>query len=700
MKALFRTDASLEIGTGHVMRCLALADALRLRDCESVFICREHPGHLGDLIRQRGHAVYMLPEASQPRPPDRYDRPPYLAWLGTDWETDAEQTASLARSGFDLIVVDHYALDIRWESKLRPFCQRILAIDDLADREHDCDFLLDQNLIRDLHGRYADKVADDCELLLGPTYALLQPQYSELHDRLPLRDGRVRRILIYFGGADADNLTGLAISACLALAPRSVDIDVVANPKSPHIESLREQVRGHERIALHESLPSLAALMANADLAIGAAGVTSWERCCVGLPSLVVTLAENQRPIADELNRQGFIRWLGHKNAIDQVAIVRALKPLLERGMDSAWSERCFALVDGMGARRVADILTSNAASGVVLRSATRKDEASLAPEVAAWFRFSLRDVQASRIYMAVTAAGAPLGCVLFRHVGESWEAAAGFNRIAHTYASLRDATIHAALRKMRGDFDGPLSFACGWHGDAPMGLRPVIAADAPLGRKSLTLAICSDKGSWINDAIPELILAWLRAGHRVIWSHAAEEVPAGDLCFYLSYGRIVGRDVRSKYAHNLVVHESDLPKGRGWAPMTWQILEGAASIPVTLLEAADDVDAGPIYLQERIELEGHELNPEWRAMQAASTCRLCRRFVENYPEALAQARIQTGDASVYVRRRASDSRLDPNRSLADQFNLLRVVNNEDYPAFFELDGKRFVLRIEKPESA
>ena len=133
---------------------------------------------------------------------------------------------------------------------------------------------------------------------------------------------------------------------------------------------------------------------------------------------------------------------------------------------------------------------------------------------------------------------------------------------------------------------------------------------------------------------------------------------------------------------------------------MTWQILEGAMSIPVMLLEAAEDVDAGPTYLQARIELQGHELNSEWRAMQAESTYSLCREFVEHYPAILAQARPQVGESSTYPRRRAADSRLDPNKSIAEQFGLLRIVNNDDYPAFFELSGKCYVLHIKKSETA
>jgi UDP-2,4-diacetamido-2,4,6-trideoxy-beta-L-altropyranose hydrolase len=693
MRVLFRTDASLEIGTGHVMRCLALADVLRLHGADCVFVCRDHAGHLGDLIQERGHQVHLL-SLSKRQVLDAYDHPAHLAWLGADWEVDAGETAAIAQGSVDLLVVDHYALDSRWERALRPHCNRILVIDDLADREHECDFLLDQNLISDMRKRYSGKVPANCALMLGPNYALLQPQYARLSERLPLREGKVCRVLIYFGGADASNLTGMAVSACLALAKYSFHVDVVANSKGPHIEALRKQIRGHEHIVLHENLPSLAALMAKADLAIGAAGTTSWERCCLGLPSLVITLADNQKPIAKELNRQGLIQWLGHKDKVSERRLIAALKPLLARGISAAWSRQCYALVDGKGAERVGELLRDFAP---VVRAATRQDEAMLGIEIATWFGPALRDLSGSHTYLAETSSGALLGCVFFQGVQGCWQAASGFTSIA-VEPALRGAVMLDALRKLRADVDGSMSFAAGWNGATLAGLAPAVSAGK--ADRSLSIVVCSQKGSWINEAIPELIMDWLAAGHRVSWSHAAKEAPAGDLCFFLSYGRIVGSDVRIKYAHNLVVHASDLPKGRGWSPMSWQILEGATSIPVTLIEAADEVDAGDIYLQEHIALQGSELNPEWRAMLAASTFSLCRQFVENYPAVLEQARVQAGEPTTYPRRRAVDSRLDSGKSIAEQFDLLRIVDNDEYPALFELYGKRYILRIEKSEIA
>jgi methionyl-tRNA formyltransferase len=158
----------------------------------------------------------------------------------------------------------------------------------------------------------------------------------------------------------------------------------------------------------------------------------------------------------------------------------------------------------------------------------------------------------------------------------------------------------------------------------------------------------------------------------------------------------MVPRAVRQRFQHVLVVHESDLPKGRGWSPLTWQILDGAHQIPVTLFEAEDDVDSGPIYAQRWIAFEGHELIDELRAAQAEATHGLCRAFVDDYPDSAAQGREQTGEATYYPRRRPADSEIDPERSLGAQFNKLRVADNRRYPVFFECRGKRYILQIER----
>ena len=302
----------------------------------------------------------------------------HAAWLGASWSSDAEETLAVIRAldtKPNWLVVDHYALDKRWEQAFRTSVGRIMAIDDLADREHDCDLLLDQNLVARLHTRYAGKLPAACGKLLGPAYALLQPDYAELHEQVPPRAGPVRRILIFFGGVDTDDLTGRALAAFLNLGRPDIEADVVLATNAPHFAEVRAQVTGHDNVHLHSSLPSLAPLMVKADLAIGGSGATSWERLCLGLPAIVITLAENQRPIAEELNRRGLVRWLGHSNATGGPDIENALETLIRQDQNDDQSRQCFTTVDGDGTRRVCAALTTTPATSLRARHARLADQ-------------------------------------------------------------------------------------------------------------------------------------------------------------------------------------------------------------------------------------------------------------------------------------------------------------------------------------
>lgn len=720
---IFRVDASLEIGTGHVMRCLTLAEAMRERGCECQFICREHSGNLIDLISERGFTTHGLPAADVEQDlAHGLDSPAHAAWLGADWGTDAAQVrAAIGQMEVDWLVVDHYAIDERWERELRPFYRKLMVIDDLADRNHDCDLLLDQNLVEGWQERYYGKVPDNCALLLGPEYSLLQPMYAKLHDRIPPREGPIRRILVYFGGADTENLTGITISAFESLESEDVSMDVVINPASPHAESIRKLAAKDGRIRLHERLPSLAHLMAKADFAVGAGGATSWERCCLGLPSAVITLAENQRPIAAELHKLRLVQWLGHKDEVDEHTMAEALRRLMENGLESGWSERCGYTVDGKGTTRVSSLLILDDRNSLHARLATVNDENIVLRwsnfpskytnnstnnihyfgESAKNFRKCLRDIDNYQVFIIETSSSIPVSLICFSRHETLWSILILHAPLLGRF--IRDEIpLEEALRALRENAADDLIFS----GMQNSSIAPVNPANRyakyinAMKQNRLKIAICTDRGSWINASVPKLILGWLAEGHSVNWSHDASTLPGGDLCFYLSYGRIVDAKTRARYSNNLVVHASDLPRGRGWSPASWLILQGAERLPVTLLEAVDAVDAGPIYLQKWIPLHGAELIDDWRGLIADATIELARSFVSNHPKILNEAREQTGEGSAYPRRRAKDSELDSAKTLAEQFNHLRIVDNTDYPAFFKYKGKEFVLKISRRPSS
>lgn len=308
MKIAFRVDASLQIGSGHLMRCLTLADALARQGHECRFICRDHPGHLLSLIVQRGFSADVLSAKSDVQ---EVGQPAHAAWLGCAWLTDACQTAEVLEAFRpDWLIVDHYALDQNWETRVRPLCRHLMVIDDLADRAHICDLLLDQNLGR-TRADYADLLPPHCRTLIGPVYALLRPEFSQLREySLQRRQSRsLRRVLISMGGVDQPNATGQILVALQQVRlPEDCRISVIMGLQAPWLEQVRalaKQMSWPTEVSV--GVDDMAQRMAEADLAIGAAGSTSWERCCLGLPTFMLVLARNQYEAAHALEMVGAV---------------------------------------------------------------------------------------------------------------------------------------------------------------------------------------------------------------------------------------------------------------------------------------------------------------------------------------------------------------------------------------------------------
>ncbi|WP_161631540.1 UDP-2,4-diacetamido-2,4,6-trideoxy-beta-L-altropyranose hydrolase [Rhodoferax saidenbachensis] len=465
---VFRTDGGSQVGSGHVMRCLTLAQSLKARGADVLFICREQPGHLGYLITERGFAVQLLAPV------------PGLAtgnWVDDARETRAALEVGLGRKA-NWLIVDHYLLDRRWEGELRASADRLMVIDDLCNRPHDCDLLLDQNLVADMHERYADKLPASCRQLIGPTYALLHPDYARLHAHVAPRRGAVRRTLVFFGGADSANLTERALDAFLALGRPDIEVDIVIGASSRHGDAVRQKAEAHAHIRVHAGLPSLATLMSRADLAIGAGGSTHWERLCLGLPCLVVTLADNQRPISEELHRLGLIQLLGHHDEVDQSMITGALDRLIRQGLPQEWSLRCMALVDGRGVSRVVTALTLMPETVMQARLATLEDEKLLlewandpttrsnafssapipADGHARWLRQKLGDLASVRLYIVETADGVALGQVRFECGDIGWEIDYSIAPEFRGYG-LGRRLLNTALMRLRADAPGASVF-------------------------------------------------------------------------------------------------------------------------------------------------------------------------------------------------------------------------------------------------
>lgn len=344
MKVMFRADASVEIGTGHVMRCLALADILKRKGAEVAFVCRRMLGDMYDFIREKGILVFPIHGAD-------------IQSLGfIDWRGDAQDTLSILQGlgGIDWLVLDHYGLRKKWEEKVRPFVDKIMVIDDLANRNHDCDLLLDQNLSDDMETRYDTLVPLHCCKLLGPRFALLRPEFLEARNSFRLRNKEVERILISFGGSDLSNQTGKAIEAMKGLNRPDIALDVVVGGSNPHKEQIESICESIPACSYYCQVANMAELMSRAKLCIGAGGSTTWERCCVGLPSVTIVVAENQRNVAEKMHSAGATLNLGWYEDLTSDKIMAGVRDLLQNETRlSEMSSRAMELVDGMGVERV-----------------------------------------------------------------------------------------------------------------------------------------------------------------------------------------------------------------------------------------------------------------------------------------------------------------------------------------------------------
>jgi UDP-2,4-diacetamido-2,4,6-trideoxy-beta-L-altropyranose hydrolase len=371
MRVAIRTDASVLIGSGHVMRCLALAECLLAGGAEVMFICREHDGHLCRMLASRGFAVTRL--RRPPDPPADSKTAGYAHWLGVTQAEDArESLLALERSGpWDWLVVDHYALDSHWEQVLRSRCGRLLVIDDLADRPHACDILLDQSAPAVGVSRYKALVPEPCLLLEGPRYALLRTEFSQAC--LARRHDKLKRLLIFFGGSDLDNETGKAVLGVRNAALPGLIVDVVIGASNPHKQALQTLCATLPGARVHSRGADMARLMLRADLAIGAGGVTLWERCSLGLPSIVLSCADNQNPACEHAAAAGAILYMGHATQVTSERLGQAVAVL-----DAAPSLRAHlstlsrGLVDARGTQRLVRLLSTPL--NIDLRPATLAD--------------------------------------------------------------------------------------------------------------------------------------------------------------------------------------------------------------------------------------------------------------------------------------------------------------------------------------
>lgn len=418
------------------MRCLTLADALKQRGAQVRFVSRHMPENFRASLRSKGHGFKFLTSS---RDGAAIDDVAHSHWLGVSQADDAAETSeALSDQAWDWLIVDHYALDARWETSARPLVKSILVIDDIADRSHDCDVLLDQNFYDDMNERYVGKVPAHCSLLLGPRYALLRQEFRDARKQAKPRSGSVKRILVFFGGVDADNYTALAIKALgrIEFSEVHVHVDVVIGAQHPYRDQI-EMTCAEQAFTCHVQTDRMAELMTAADLAIGAGGSATWERCCLGLPTLTICTAENQKSQIFDAASHALLYAPEFEGDTIQ-AIQRHLFALFENeSLRRAVSRNGMREVDGRGTLRVGSSL---GCSSIEIRVARPDDSERLFEwrnhvsirEVSfssapisienhqKWFSMVLDD--ANRLLLVGHREGAAVGVVRFDILGDEAE--------------------------------------------------------------------------------------------------------------------------------------------------------------------------------------------------------------------------------------------------------------------------------------
>ncbi|MDB9972524.1 UDP-2,4-diacetamido-2,4,6-trideoxy-beta-L-altropyranose hydrolase [Oceanospirillaceae bacterium] len=321
---VFRVDSGFNIGSGHLMRCLTLANNLnKSSKYKCTFITRNHCGNFNELINLNNFKI-ILPKISELN--NKVNG--FSEWLGTSQQIDAAQTLSALKENFiekiDILVIDHYSLDIQWEKQFRDMSKKIVVVDDLANREHCCDMILDQNIAPNYAKRYDNLIPVNSKKYLGISYCLLREEFFIAKVTVKARS-KLNNLVIFFGGVDKDNATLKLLNTLNEKLALFEVVNVIVGQSNSFKDQVKAFCQGYDNCYYLEKVSNMAEIFSQSDLAIGAGGATTWERIFLGLPSIVFSLADNQVEIAEYLNRKNYITFLGDQSEIETSEITLEL---------------------------------------------------------------------------------------------------------------------------------------------------------------------------------------------------------------------------------------------------------------------------------------------------------------------------------------------------------------------------------------
>jgi len=339
------------------MRCLTLAHALSHRGANCSFICRELEGNLCAVIEGEGFELNIINQPDKQYVSDDIDFLAHASWLGCSWQEDVLQTISALDGNIvDWLIVDHYAIDYRWEKALREYCSRILVIDDLANRMHDCDVILDQNLCEHFFTRYDSLVPDSTIRLLGPRYVLLRDEFRQSDPKEKI--SCLKRVAIFYGGADLVNETRKVLFSLVEYLNKGLEIDVIIGAANPYKVDIEAWCDHYDGVTLHYNVNNIAEILVGADLLFCAGGSITWERCCLGVPAVVTVVASNQRKVAIEMQKRGTQIYIGNCEDLRDMDYRNIFKELsMNPRRLELMRKKSLGVVDGGGVDRVLDAL-------------------------------------------------------------------------------------------------------------------------------------------------------------------------------------------------------------------------------------------------------------------------------------------------------------------------------------------------------
>ena len=324
-EVIFRLDSSDLIGSGHVFRCLNLSDSLTKLGIKPSFICRNHEGSLINLIKDNGYTVHCLTKPSEELSGKSNL---YSNWLSVSQKKDALETVNILKAHeMPILVIDHYGIDIKWEQIVRKVTHKLFVIDDLANRKHDCDFLLDQNLQTNSN-RYNNLVSNSCKLFLGPKFALLDKNFLKASKERSFKNYFIK-VLIFLGSYDINNETAKAVKGVYKSGLNNIEVAVIVGSKNPHKKEIKKLCKTYDYNFFCQ-VDNMAEFISNADVGIGACGSSSWERCYLGLPTITTVLADNQKEVSKLLKERKAIHFLGDYKSTTEESYGEGLKKIID----------------------------------------------------------------------------------------------------------------------------------------------------------------------------------------------------------------------------------------------------------------------------------------------------------------------------------------------------------------------------------